>query len=217
MDNTTFTIRISIVDDHPMVLYGLQATLQKYSHIHVQALYKNGSELMDGLALSLPDVLLMDIQLPDIQGDELASQLLKKYPALKILVLTNFDSPLYVSKMQWLGVHGYLLKTADEDVLIRAIEKVAAGEHFLEKEMQDNIALHPIRSKKMLAAKTTLTKREKEILCLIADGMTDQKISETLFLGVNTIKHYRKTLLLKLEVSNTAMLVRKALQLGFIN
>lgn len=217
MNEEPIVISVTIVDDHPMVLYGLQATLQKYNHIHVQAVYKNGRELMDGLMLSLPDVLLMDIQLPDIQGDELASLLLEKYPALKILVLTNFDSLLYVSKMQWLGVHGYLLKTTDEEILVKAIEKVSAGEHFLEKEMQDNIARHPIRSKKMLAAKTALTKREKEILCLIADGMTDMKISETLFLGVNTIKHYRKALLIKLEVNNTATLVRKALQLGLIN
>lgn len=217
MNDETFEISVTIVDDHPMVLYGLQATLQKYTHIRVQAVYKNGRELVEGLMQSVPDVLLMDIQLPDIQGDELASQLLEKHPSLKILVLTNFDSLLYVTKMQWLGVHGYLLKTADEEILINAIEKVSSGEHFLEKAMQDNISQNPIRSKKMLAAKTALTKREKEILRLIADGMTDLKISETLFLGLNTIKHYRKTLLIKLEVNNTATLIRKALQLGLIN
>ncbi len=175
MNDETFVISVTIVDDHPMVLYGLEATLRKYSHIRVEAIYKNGRELMDGLMLRVPDVLLMDIQLPDIPGDELASLLLEKYPSLKILVLTNFDSLLYVCKMQWIGVHGYLLKTADEEILVKAIEKVSVGEHFLEKQMQDNIALYPIRSKKMLAAKTALTKREKEILRLIADGMTDQK------------------------------------------
>ena len=217
MNDDTLPIRITIVDDHPMVLYGLEATFRKYKHIRIEAVYKNARELMEGLMFQIPDVLLLDIQLPDIPGDELAAQLLEKYPSLKILVLTNFDSPLYVSKMQWLGVHGYLLKTADEDILIKAIETVHAGARYLEKEMQQHVDQHPLRSPKMLAAKTALTKREKEILHLIADGLTDQKISETLFLGVNTIKHYRKVLLIKLEVNNTATLVRKALQLGLIN
>lgn len=209
-------INVAIVDDHPMVLHGLRAVLLNYPNIQVEGMYKNGRELQEGLTQSVPDVLLLDIQLPDIPGDELAPELLENYPDLKILVLTNFDSALYATKMEWIGVHGYLLKSADESILIEAIESVYAGGHYIEKAIQDNIDRNPLRSKKILAAKTALTPREKEVLQLIVDGLTDEKIGETLFLGLNTIKHYRMTLLLKLDVNNTASLVGKALKLGLV-
>lgn len=216
MKNPGTSIRLAIVDDHPMVLRGLSDILRNHTHIRVDALYKNAAELQDGLETQQPDVLLLDIQLPDISGDELAPGLLEKYPELKILVLTNFDSVMYASKMQWQGVHGYLLKTADEATLIEAIEVVYGGGYFMEKEMQDNIEQHPLKSKKILAAKTALTSREKETLQLITDGFTDQKIAETLFLSPKTVKQYRMALLLKLDVNNTASLVRKALEMGLV-
>lgn len=216
MKNPEKPIRLAIVDDHPMVLRGLSDILRNHTHIRVDALYKNAVELLAGLETQQPDVLLLDIQLPDISGDELAPELLEKYPELKILVLTNFDSVMYASKMQWQGVHGYLLKTADETTLIEAIETVYGGGHFMEKEMQDNIEQHPLKSKKILAAKTALTSREKETLQLISDGFTDQKIAETLFLSPKTVKQYRMALLLKLDVNNTASLVRKALEMGLV-
>lgn len=216
MKNPEKPIRLAIVDDHPMVLRGLSDILRNHPNIRVDALYKNAAELQDGLEMQQPDVLLLDIQLPDISGDELAPGLLEKYPELKILVLTNFDSVMYASKMQWQGVHGYLLKTADEATLIEAIEVVYGGGYFMEKEMQDNIEQHPLKSKKILAAKTALTSREKETLQLITDGFTDQKIAETLFLSPKTVKQYRMALLLKLDVNNTASLVRKALEMGLV-
>src|SRR5690606_28269166 len=140
-------IKVAIVDDHPMVLHGLRAVLLNYTHIQVGGTYKNGSALLEGLKAAAPNVLLLDIQLPDIPGDELAPELLETYPDLKILVLTNFDSALYATKMQWIGVHGYLLKSADEAVLLEAIETVHAGGQYIQKEIQDNIDRNPLRSK----------------------------------------------------------------------
>lgn len=216
MKNPKPLIRLAIVDDHPMVLRGLADILRNHSHIQVKALYNNATELLAGLEKAQPDVLLLDIQLPDTPGDELAPELLEKYPDLKILVLTNFDSVMYATKMQWQGVQGYLLKTADEATLIAAIETVFNGGHFMEQEMQDNIEQHPLKSKKILAVKTALTSREKQILQYIADGMTDQQIADSLFLSLKTIKHYRTTLLLKLDVSNAPALVAKALKMGLV-
>lgn len=207
-------IKVSIVDDHPMVLQGLQTILAHHPHINVVATYKNGDELMDGLTVSVPDVLLLDIQLPGRAGDELVPQLLDNYPDLKILVLTNFESPMYASKMLWQGVHGYLLKTAEEKILISAIEKVYKGEQFIERQLKDKIENHPLKSKKILSARSSLTMREKEILQFIVNGYTDQKIADTLHLSLDTIKHYRLTLLLKLDVNNTAKLVNVALKMG---
>ena len=207
-------IKVSIVDDHPMVLQGLQTILAHYQHIHVSSVYKNGTELMNGITDCRPDVLLLDIQLPDQTGDELVPQLLALYPDLKILVLTNFESTMYASKMLWQGVYGYLLKTAEEEILIEAIETVFKGKKFIVQGIKNKIEHTPLKSKKILAAKSALTTREKEVLQLIVNGYTDQKIADTLFLGLNTIKHYRLTLLLKLNVNNTASLVNLALKMG---
>lgn len=216
MNNSIPPIKIALVDDHPMMLNGLSSMLTNYKQVVVDAVYKNGRELLQGLVHKQPDVLLLDIQLPDISGDELAPQLLVQYPDMKLLVLTNFDSALYASKMQYLGAHGYLLKTADESVLIEAIETVHQGGRYWGKELQEQIDNQPLKAKKILAAKTALTPREKEVLQLITDGYTDTKISEVLFLSLNTIKHYRMALLLKLDANNTASLVSKALKLGLV-
>ncbi len=210
-------IRISIADDHPMMIQGLNHVLQRYKHIILAGTYLNGAELMEGLQQHIPDVLLLDIQLPGQTGDELAPLILKKYPDLKILTVTNFDSTLHASSMLRQGVHGYLLKTADEDTLIHAIETVYKGGLFLEKQMR--IRLDEIESKieKAVSAKVSLTPREKETLHLIVNGDTNQQIAEKLFLSVGTIENYRNRILMKLEVKNTAQLVRKALSLGLVD
>ncbi len=197
-----------------MMVQGLQAMLSHYSHIQVIATYLNAMDLMDGLEHNRPDVLLLDIQLPDRPGDELVPELLKKYPSLKIIVLTNFDSSMYATKMIWQGVHGYLLKTTAEAILIQAIETVVAGDKYIEGEIQKKIKHDPLRSKKIYTAQSLLTTREKEVLQLIVNGCTDQEISKQLFLGPRTIKYYRMSMLLKLDARNTAALVSKALKLG---
>ncbi len=210
------TIQIIITDDHPMVLQGLRTILSGYPDINVSATYKNGKELMAGIQQTNVDVLLLDIQLPDIPGDELAAQLLKEYPSIKIIILTNFESAMYASKLIWLGVQGYLLKTTEEDVLAHAIRSVYRGVHYIDPKIQDIIDKNPLRSPKMLSAKANLTAQEKKVLQYITDGLTDQQIADEMFRSLNTIKHYRVSLLLKLEVNNTASLVSKALKMGLV-
>jgi len=207
-------IRIAIADDHPMVIKGLQQMLVNYPKIVMTAAYHNGLALLKGLDRELPDVLLLDIQLPGQTGDELVPVLLKKYPALKILMLTNFDSTLYASNVLRYGALGYLLKTTDEDMLIAAIEAVQRGERFLEPSMQQKIERQDARRKQELRTKPALTLREKEILQLIIDGDTGQEIAEKLHIGFRTVENYRFNILLKMEVKNTASLVKKALTLG---
>ncbi len=216
MSTTENIIKIVIVDDHPLVLQGFKALLAAHKGMEVLAAYKNGRELL-GHKDFVPDVLLLDIQLPDIPGDELAPVLLAKYPNMKIIVLTNFDSSMYISKMHWIGVHGYFLKTTEEEILIAAIQAVHSGEQFIDEQIKTALEKSPIKSAKVLAGKASLTTREKQVLQMIANGFTDQKIAEALFLSQNTIKHYRLTLLLKLDVNNTAAMVSKALKTGMIN
>ncbi len=209
-------IQIMITDDHPMVLQGLRTILSEYSDIEVVAAYKNGAELLAGIALNPADVLLLDIQLPGRPGDELAAQLLSDYPLLKIIILTNFESAMYASKLTWLGVHGYLLKTTDEDTLAYAIRAVYRGEIYIEQKIRDIMETNPLKSPKMLAARSAVTEQEKKVLQYIADGLTEQQIAEAMFRSLSTIKHYRVSLLLKLDVNNTASLVSKALKMGLV-
>lgn len=207
-------IRIAIADDHPMIIGGLQNMLSAYPHIVLDGAYNNGAELIKGLQERLPDVLLLDIQLPDKTGDELATIILKKYPEQKILTLTNFNSMLYVHNMMRIGVKGYILKTTDPETLIHAIEQVHEGNEFIDQAVKGKLAQYTTKMKKEANLRPTLTLREKEILKLTVNGDTIQEISEKLFIGLRTVEYYRSNLLLKLEVKNMAALIKKALEMG---
>lgn len=210
-------IRISIADDHPLVITGIQNMLDTQPGIRILGAYPDGTALMKGLETDgLPDVLLLDIQMPGKTGDELAPLILKKYPELKILMLTNFDSTLHVQNMLRHGVLGYLLKTTDKETLFRAIETVNRGEEFLQKSMKDKISRVGNRIKREVSTKSNLTTREIEILQCIVDGCSSQEIANKLFLSVRTVDNYRFNILLKMDARNIAVLVRKALEMGLV-
>lgn len=208
-------IKITIVDDHPLIIQGIEKILSKYPGLEIITTYANAEDLLKGLKQQQPHVLLLDIQLPDIHGDELVPELMDNFKDLKIIVLTNFDSAIYASKMIWQGVHGYLLKTSGEDKLIEAIHTVFKGEKFVEASIEKKLAaVHTTKSPKFYKEKLALTTREKEILKLIVKGFTDKEVAEKVFLGHSTVKYYRANLFLKLDVKNTAELVSKALKTG---
>jgi DNA-binding NarL/FixJ family response regulator len=207
-------IHIAITDDHPMIIGGLRNMLSLYPHIQLDNAYTTGTALMDGLQLQQPDVLLLDIQLPDKTGDTLVPLILKKYPAIRILALTNMDSMLYIHNMLRLGVSGYLSKNSDPDTVIKAIETIYNNEQFLEPAIKQKLDQFALTMRKEAALKPTLTLREKEILQLTVNGDTIQEISEKLFIGLRTVEYYRSNLLLKLEVKNMAGLIKKAIRLG---
>ncbi|MDR3679301.1 MAG: response regulator transcription factor [Flavipsychrobacter sp.] len=205
-------IKIALADDHPIVVNGLITMLSEYSDIQLFGTYADGDALLAGLKLAQPDVLLLDIQMPGKQGDELASILHKIYPELKIIVLTNFDSVFYIQQMLQRGVKGYLLKTTDKEVLIAAIKAVYNGGEFI-----DDVFKSKLRHAKHKAAgsiKLSFTSREKEVLQYIVNGLTNPEIAEKIHLSVHTVENYRDSILLKMDVSNTAALVKKAIQLG---
>jgi DNA-binding NarL/FixJ family response regulator len=205
-------IKIAIADDHPMIIDGLKTMLALYPHITIVGSYLTGTSLLKGLEEIVPDVLLLDIQLPDKTGDELAPIIVKKYPEIKILTLTNFDNVLYANNMFQHGALGYLLKTTDKDLLIQAIETVYKGEKFVEYKIRDKI--HELNIHHV--SKVRLTQREKDILKLIMRGVETTEIAKTLFISINTVKSYRKNILRKLDVNNTAALVQKALIMGLV-
>ncbi len=207
-------IKIAIADDHPMVISGVKDILSDVTHFEFTGAYADGYELMNGLQLILPDILLLDIQMPGKSGDRLLLDILKKYPDLKVIVLSSFDSILYINNMMRNGARGYLLKTADKNTLITAIITVFDGGEYLEPAVKEKTEAIEMGINKMLAIKFILTPREKEVLQMIVNGLTNAEIAKHLFLSIHTIENYRDNILLKLEAKNTADLVKKALTSG---
>lgn len=207
-------IKIAIADDHPLVINGLKDMLEGNKGIIICASYLNGEELLNGLKTKQPDVLLLDIQMPGQGGDEIAIIISKEYPEIKILTLTNFDNTLYVNNMLKNGAIGYLLKNTDQKTLIKAILSVAKGEIYLDAKMKERMEEFQKQNFRNSSTKQVLTNREKDILNLIVKGFNNSEIAKTLFLSSRTIENYRSNLYLKLEVKNTAGLIKKAIELG---
>ena len=204
-------ISVALTDDHYIVLEGLQRILNQVTDIRVINSYHHGEELLDGLTQAQPDVLILDIQMPGKDGVELAGIITAKYPSIKIIALTNLDMPGMVRRMLEAGCMGYILKDSSPEIIEAAIRSVHAGEKYL----------HPALSRQMMnnmfaPAHKTLTKREKEILLLITEELTNQQIADKLFLSLRTVENHRNNLLQKLDVKNTAGLVKVAIREGFI-
>lgn len=208
-------ISVGIADDHPIVTNGIATMLKGHPLIELCSVSKNGAELMKSLSLKQPQVILLDIQLPDTPGDELAPRIMKHYPGIAILVLTNMNQTFYVRSMFSSGVKGYLLKSADKETLIDAIEKVSRGEQYIDASLKEQMAYEMLDLRRV-HDKPILTKREQQILELVANEKTTAEIAGELTLSISTVENHRLNLFFKFSVKNAAGLVRKAIQLGFI-
>ncbi len=198
-------IKIIIVDDHPVVTNGIKQLVDSSRDIEVTGIASCGTDCKKLLQSIQPDIILLDINLPDISGIDLCLYLRNNYPSVKIIALTGFKEYFYIQKMLQNGASGYLLKNALPEEIIEGIQMVYAGEQYLSEDA-DNMV-----SKRNNSRKVFLTIRETELLQLIVEGYTNKEIAEKLFLGVETINSYRKNLLLKLGVKNTAAMVKLAI------
>ncbi len=211
-------VKVIITDDHPLVAKGIQQLLKPYKHIKVVQTFRNGQALLNGLKKGVPDVLLLDYQLPDYTANELVAIILKDYPELRVLILSSTESSFYVKSMMQSGCMGYLLKsTTDDTMLIKAIDTVYEGQIFLDPELKENILMGLFKHKQPAnLTRPSLTIREKEILQLIVDEYRNQEIADKLFLSLRTIEAHRYNLLQKLNVKNTVGLVKMAIQMGLV-
>jgi DNA-binding NarL/FixJ family response regulator len=209
-------INIAIADDHLMVINGIQKMLSVFPDIIITDTYSDGDELMKCIEKRQPVVLLLDIQMPGKTGDKIAPQLIKMYPSLRILVLTNFDSVFYVKKMIGSGALGYLLKSTDPLTFTEAIKTVYKYQEYIEPGLRHQLEEKSVRVNRQAVAMPPLSTREKEVLQLIADGYTTQEIANQLFIAFTTVENYRFNLLSKFGVKNTAILVKKAVQFGLV-
>jgi DNA-binding NarL/FixJ family response regulator len=209
-------ITIDIVDDHNVVISGIKNMLNDHDHIEVTNTYNTGAALIEGLKQQQPNVLLLDIQLPDITGDELTGIITTTYPDVQILIMTGFDTTYHVKNLLQKGARGYLLKNTAESTLIQAIETVAVGDQFIDPSLREQLLKDLLKDKKQVAGRLVLSRREKDVLTLIVEEHTSQEIADKLFLSLRTVENYRINLLQKLHVKNTAGLVKVALQMGLL-
>lgn len=210
-------IKVAITDDHPLILNGLQNILRYSEDIEVIACYLSGKDLLEGLKSQQPDVLLLDVQMPELSGEELAHIIAKTYPHIKMLALTNMDNVYFIKGMLQQGVLGYVLKSISEEKLQEAIRTVHTGVQYLEPELKERVLQYTLSTKKDRSREPVLSRREKDVLQLIATNHTSQEIAEKLFLSKRTIDNYRLSLLLKLNVKNAPALIKKAIDMGLID
>ena len=176
--------------------------------------YATGKSLLEGLSGDAPDVILLDVLLPDYSGHELASKISKLYPNIKIVALTSLDAPAMVKSMLYNGCIAYLLKGTDQETLISAIRHAFRGEEFVEPSLKEHLLQNIFKPQKGTNIPYELTKRESEILQLIVKGDTTQEIADKLSISPRTAETHRLTLLKKMYAKNTAELVGIALRLG---
>ncbi|GGH74803.1 DNA-binding NarL/FixJ family response regulator [Filimonas zeae] len=205
-------IKISMADDHNIVLNGLQKIVAEEPDIVIAGMYTDGDTLLNDLIFNKPDILVLDIQMPGKNGIELATIIRKKFPAIKIIVLSSVEVLAQVKKMLQLGCMGYLLKNINAATFITAIRTVYANEQFIHEDLRK----HLVNNLFTPAHFVKVTRREKEILQMIAQEMTTQEIADKLFLSTHTIVNHRNNLLQKFNVKNTAGLMLKAMEEGLL-
>lgn len=208
------SIKLIIVDDHPVVLKGLQQILSEYGQITLLDTCRSGEQLLKSIERQPPQVILMDIQMPEKNGFELTKIITKLYPQIAILVLTNIDLTFQARNILQQGAAGFLLKSAHPEILIEAIETVCSGKQYIDQEIKEKLLMEDIKNNN---PGSDLSRREKEILTLIAKEYTSIQIAQELYISQRTVENHRLNILFKLGVKNTAGLVKKAIQLGLIH
>lgn len=206
-------IRLLLVDDHQIIRHGIRALLKEHEEIEIVGEVENGKQALEAMRTTRPNVVLMDINMPVLSGIETTKLIHHKYPDVKVLALTMHSEPNYIVSILKAGAIGYILKNSDGKVLRDAILAASRGESYFPNEVSDAV-LHSIMKNKPAShnTPTSLTSREVEVLKLISYGLTTAKIAEKLFISKRTVDTHRNNLLSKLNLSNTAGLVRYAIE-----
>jgi len=200
-----------LIEDHPVVAEGLRKMLSESSFSAKILVFTTGGEGLEALELFQPDILLLDINLPDISGIELCGRISKKWPGIRIIALSSSSSKTVIGKMLEHGAKGYLLKDSDSQEILRAVSAVSRGEVYINEQVGS------ILSGREKSETLLLSAREKQVLKFISDGFTNNEIAEKMFISPLTVDSHRKNMLLKLGAKNTAALVKIAMLNGLID
>ena len=201
-------MKILLVDDHQMVRLGLKSYLELQDDIAEVSEAVNGNEGVEQALASRPDVIIMDIVMPEMNGIEATLAILKEWPEAKILILTSYLDNEKIYPVLDAGAHGYMLKTSSAEEILRAVKKVAKGEFAIETEVSKKVEYH----RNHIELHEDLTARERDILGLLAKGYENQRIADELFISLKTVKTHVSNILSKLEVSDRTQAVVYAFQ-----
>lgn len=206
-------IRVLVVDDHPVVRAGIAALLESAPDMQIVGTAASGEEALAQVAAADPHVVVMDLRMPGIDGDEATARILAVHPGVRVLILTTYESDDAILSAIAAGASGYLLKAAPEDELLAGVRAVAAGE----------VALAPSVSRILVArtrapepAGPKLTARELEVLRLVAEGLSNREIGARIHLGEATVKTHLLRAFAKLEVNDRTRAVTRAMELGLL-
>ncbi|WP_026464040.1 response regulator transcription factor [Adhaeribacter aquaticus] len=216
------TIRVILVDDHTIIRDGIRALLKDDKTIEVVAEAGTGRELIDLLPETAADVIMMDINMPEMDGFDTTAYIHEKYENLKVLILSMLDHESYIAKVMDAGASGYLLKSTGRDEMICAIKIVASGGQFIGSAISINLlkklqnpGYKPVSSEEKQTR--DLSQREIEILKLIADGLTNAEIADKIFTSKRTVETHRQNIIEKTKAKNTAALIKYAISKGIIS
>ena len=201
-------MKILLVDDHQMVRLGLKSYLELQDDIAEVSEAVNGKEGVEKALADRPDVIIMDIVMPEMNGIEATLAILKEWPEAKILILTSYLDNEKIYPVLDEGAHGYMLKTSSTEEILRAVKKVAKGEFAIETEVSKKVEYH----RNHIELHEDLTARERDILGLLAKGYENQRIADELFISLKTVKTHVSNILSKLEVSDRTQAVVYAFQ-----
>ncbi|MCB0508250.1 MAG: response regulator transcription factor [Chitinophagales bacterium] len=214
-------INVFVVDDHQIFLDGIISLLEDEPNIKIVGTAHNGKQAVEDIKKTNADVVLMDINMPEMDGIEATKHLKKANPNIKILMLTMHSEPRFIKECLEIGAKGYVLKNISKDDLLKAIDAVYQDKPYLDQDAQEklisamsNTEDEDDKNYDELAAQ--ITQRELEILQLIALGLTSQDIATKLFISKNTVETHRKNMLAKMNVNNTAALLKIAYKKGLV-
>ena len=208
------TIKVMLADDHALIREGFRSLLGKNELFDIVGEAENGRELMELIASKNPDVVLIDINMPQMTGLEVLERIKSTRPEIKFIILTMHEEREYVMRALSSGAEGYLLKNVEKAELEKAIKTVFQGEKYFSPIITNILAEYV--AKPVVPQVADITPREKEVLELVAEGFSTKQIADKLGISIRTVESHRINMLKKLEVSNSAELIRKSIQLKLI-
>ena len=216
LENNPNKIKVLIVDDHPIVLDAITNLISQEESVQIVGTAKNGKEALEFFKYDLPDLVILDISMPEMDGVETTAWIKENYPNVNILIFTMHDDYDNVRTLIGKGVNGYLLKNSGSKELLKAVKYINQGMSYISQEVTD-ILFEALRSKTSPppSQATILTKREKEVLKLLSQGLSSKEIGDELLIAPSTVDTHRRNLIEKTGVSNSKQLVIYALKYKF--
>lgn len=212
-------IKLALVDDHTLFRQGIKLLLEEIEGVELIIEASNGQELLNALESQVPDIVLLDLEMPVLNGIETSKILKEKFSEVGIIILTMYDDEQMIAHLMELGANGYLLKDTNQEELEKAIQSVHDSQFYF-NDFVSKALLSGVKSKRKTDPKIgnniDVTRRESEVLQLICEELTTQEMADKLFLSPRTVEGHRQNLIEKFGVKNTAGLIIRAIKLGFI-